>query len=281
MNMNSFYQKIKFKYRLSILNENTLEEISHLRLSVLNLFLFVFSIALVYFFIIAFVIIKTPLKGFIPGYSDNIDLPKQLLLDAVAIDSIAQVVQQNTEYLETVKKVLSNDVTVDSATSIKLLTEQEKSNAKLEASAAEESFRQKYEEEEKVNVVSVVKKENHNYLMATPVKGSVLHRYNPADGVNGVVILSERKESVRAVLDGVVIFVGFAYDNSYVLQVQHVDDLVSIYKTKEPFFKKVGEKVHCGEIVSTFVDDLPAYEVRFELWKSGKSLDPESYITFE
>lgn len=279
MNKSSFYQKIKFKYRLSILNENTLEEVSHMRLSMLNLFLFVFSVALIYFFIIAFLLVQTPLRGFLPGYSDNIDLHNQLLLDAVQIDSFSQVVEQNTQYLQMVQKVLSNDVSVDSTTTIKLLTEQQK-NVKLEASAAEESFRQSYEEEEKVNVVSVSKKEEHDYLMTSPVKGTVMRKFSPTEGNCGVVVLTERKESVRSVLDGVVIFTGFSDDNNYVLQVQHVDDLVSIYKAKVPFFKKVGEKLQSGEIIMTFVDDLTEYEVRFELWKSGKPLDPESYITF-
>ncbi|HOI26824.1 MAG TPA: M23 family metallopeptidase [Paludibacteraceae bacterium] len=279
MKKSSFFKKIKFKYKLSILNENTLEELSHIRLSLLNVFLLTFFVAVMYFFMIAYLIIKTPLRGFLPGYTENISLRKQVLLDAVQIDSLLHVVNEQTEYVQMLRKVMANDVQVDSTSNIKLLTEQERAKCSVEASDKEKEFREEYEESQKKEPKSH-DKQDLNYLMTKPTLGVVTSKYDPSSGRNGIVVMTDRKSSVHAIMDGIVIFSGYSPDNYYVLQIQHVDNLISIYTIKQPFLKKVGDNVQGGEILATFLDEAAEYEVKFELWKMGRPLDPETFMTF-
>lgn len=42
--------------------------------------------------------------------------------------------------------------------------------------------------------------------MSTPVMGVVTSKYDLSCGRNGIVVMAERKSSVHAILDGVVVF---------------------------------------------------------------------------
>lgn len=281
MKKGSFYKKIRFKYKLSILNENTLEEIWHIRLSMLNVFLLTFFVAVLYFFIIAYLIINTPLRGFLPGYTENINLRKQVLVDAVQVDSLMQVVDNQTSYVDMLRKVMSGDVSVDTSSNIRLLTDQERAKISLEATSAESDYKAEYEKSQKENPTTSSEDPGSYYLMSTPVMGVVTSKYDLSCGRNGIVVMAERKSSVHAILDGVVVFSGYSTDNFYAMQIQHADNLISIYRIRQPFLKKVGDDVHAGEILSTFLSEGKDKEVNFELWKMGKPLNPESFMSFK
>ncbi len=49
-NGKSFLQRMRFKYKIAILNENTLEEVWRIRLSKLSVFFVCFFVAIIYFF---------------------------------------------------------------------------------------------------------------------------------------------------------------------------------------------------------------------------------------
>lgn len=277
----SFYKKIRFKYKLSILNENTLEDVWHTRLSVLNVFLSVFFLAVLYFFIIALLIIHTPLRGLLPGYTENAKLRKQIMVDAVRVDSIYEAVTVNTSYLDMLRKVMACEVVLDSASTIKSITDKEKEKLNLDPSDREFSFRSDFEESERSMNVSHTQKSSSEFLMCTPVVGLVTSKFSPSAGRNGMAIVAEPKSSVHSILDGVVVFEGFDTNNDYVLQVQHADEMISIYRIKQPFLKKAGEKVHAGEILATFLDKSSEFEVKLEIWKSGSPVNPATYLSFK
>jgi hypothetical protein len=280
---NSFYQKIRFKYKLSILNENTLEEIWRVRLSKLSVFLGAFFIAVVYFFLIFFLIIKTPLRGFLPGYTENINLRKQVMLDAVQVDSVMVVMKQQEQYVAMLRNVMTGQVYVDStATAASLLT-QENAKLDLERSQREVAFCSEFEEAEKYNVAAAVDNDKHTdmeYLMHSPAKGIISNKFDDKNRNFGISINMGPKSNVHSTLDGMVLFSGFsANDNLFVMYIQHVDDLVSVYKIKQPFLKRTGDNIHAGEILATLGAETDP-KLLFELWRKGRALNPESYILF-
>ncbi|MCQ2193440.1 MAG: M23 family metallopeptidase [Paludibacteraceae bacterium] len=277
----SFFNKIRFKYKLSILNENTLEEVWHIRLSMLSVFLSVFSVAVLYFFLIAMLISYTPLRGFVPGYIENATLRKQVLVDAVTVDSLLQEVDKHTAYVEMLRRVMSNEVVVDSASTIKSITEKEREHLNLDPSEKEFAFRSEFEESERTTNVHETVPKSSEYLMCTPVIGVVTAKFDPLVGRNGMTLVAEPKSSVYSVLDGVVTFSGFSSNGDYVLQVQHVDAMLSIYRIKQPFLKKVGDDIHAGEILATFLDASADFEVNFEIWKAGKPVNPATLLSFK
>ena len=279
---NSFYQKIRFKYKLSILNENTLEEVWRVRLSKLNVFLVSFFIAVVYFFVIAFLIIKTPLRSFLPGYTENINLRKQVMLDAVQVDSLAAVMNQQDQYITMLRNVMTGNVFVDSSATTNSLLTQENAKIDLEKSKKEGVFCAEFEDAEKYSIATGDndRQTDMNYLMHRPARGVISSKFNDKDRYFGISINMETKSNVYSTLDGVVIFSGFNLDdNLFVMQIQHVDDLISAYKIKQPFLKRVGDNVQAGEILATLNSETDP-KLIFELWRKGKPLNPESYIMF-
>ena len=120
--LDHFLKRIRFKYTISILNENTLEEVFHIRLSKGTVVGASFLIAIVYFFLIAFLIIKTPLRGFLPGYTENINLRRQLMQDALVVDSLSEQLDLQIQYMDGLRAVMSGKVLLDSASTTQSLS---------------------------------------------------------------------------------------------------------------------------------------------------------------
>jgi murein DD-endopeptidase MepM/ murein hydrolase activator NlpD len=278
---NSFFQRIRFKYKLSVLNENTLEEVWYVRLSKLRVFVFSFLVAILYFFIIAFLIIKTPLRSFLPGYTENVNLRKQVMLDAAKADSLTEAMDIQRQYVTVLSDILSGNVVVDSAATIDLLLIREKDKVNLERTESERHFSAEFEESEKYNISVMDNTQTEmDYLMHSPAKGLVTQKFDEKNKNYGITIVMAPHTNVYSILDGTVLHAGYNMDdNSYILHIQHVDDLISIYKAQQPFFKQKGDQIHAGEILSTFGSDTNP-SLSFELWKRGRALNPQDYVTF-
>ena len=63
----SFLQKLKNKYRLVIMNDDTIEEQFSLKLSKLNVFVVTGSILILLFILTTYIMAFTPLREYIPG----------------------------------------------------------------------------------------------------------------------------------------------------------------------------------------------------------------------
>ena len=67
----AFWSNIKFKYKLTIINENTLEEVVGLRVSKLNGISVLLSVLTVLFLVASVIIAFTPLRNYLPGYMNS------------------------------------------------------------------------------------------------------------------------------------------------------------------------------------------------------------------
>ena len=88
---------------------------------------------------------------------------------------------------------------------------------------------------------------------------------------------------VKSILDGTVIYSGWSEDAGHTIQIQHTDDIVSIYKHNEKLLKKTGEKVKAGTpiaLVGNTGDVSTGTHLHFELWHKGEAVDPLKYIKF-
>ncbi len=276
----SFLHKLNFKYRLTIFNENTLEEAWHIRLSRLSVISFCFAIAVIYFLIIAVLIIKTPLRSFMPGYTSANELRKQVISQAVLLDSLQEQAKVNDHYLMMLQKVVTGDIEVgDSTATLKDVVKMDMSKVQNNPSERENQYCSQYEIAQRYATNSKISETSRNRLMHRPALGIVLKAFDPYSGVNGVTISVDPLESVYSALDGSVIFAGYSAHNRYCLQIQHSESLVSMYKFTQPFLKRIGERVHAGEILATMRGNETT-EMTFELWLNGQPLDPNGYISF-
>ena len=99
----------------------------------------------------------------------------------------------------------------------------------------------------------------------------------------GVDLAAAPKESVLATLDGTVIYTGFDPNHGNVIQLQHKNGFISVYKHNELLLKEVGDHVVAGEaiaLVGNTGELSTGPHLHFELWYKGNPVNPEEYYSF-
>jgi murein DD-endopeptidase MepM/ murein hydrolase activator NlpD len=156
----------------------------------------------------------------------------------------------------------------------------------LQSTNKEKKFRAEYEENEKYNLSTVSTNESaatESVTFFRPVKGVLAAAFNVPAKHYGVDIITDG-ESVVATLEGSVIYTAYAPElGGYVMQIQHKNGFVSIYKDVAMLLKKAGDKVKTGEAVGLMGNGDKNAEKKsllFELWYKGNPVNPELYISF-
>lgn len=281
-------KKLKNKYRLVILNDASFEEKFSYRLSPLNLFTLFLSMTLVIILIVAGIIVFTPLRESIPGYTD-VNLRKDLTYMVLKADSLERELRLNQQYLDNINSILrgedpNSSINDSSETNANALVGQtDKSNDR----SIEDSLLREYVEREDSYSLEFGKERRLNAVdrlfFFNPLEGTVTQSYNISEEHFGIDIVAPKNEAVKSVLRGTVIFAEWTVETGYVIQVQHENNLTSIYKHNSDLLKKVGEEVRAGEaiaIVGNTGELTSGPHLHFELWQEGVPLDPANYINF-
>ncbi len=278
----SFWKNIRFKYRLSVTNENTLEEIFSLRISKFNGLSVLFSTLLIVFLITAVIIVFTPLRNYLPGYM-NSETRRQIVANALAVDSLQSVVDRQNLYITNIQDIFSGTVRVDTVQSIDSLTIIREDSLR-ERSKREEEFRLKYEEQEKYNLTSITTGGPlKDIVFYRPVIGVITGSFDATKRHFGTDIAADPKESILAVLAGTVVLSTYTAETGYVIEIQHDNGYISVYKHCGSLLKRAGEEVRAGEAIALVGDTgslSTGPHLHFELWYRGQAIDPELYIVF-
>lgn len=278
-----FIQKIRFKYRVSILNENTLEESWNIRLSRFSVFLMGSALVISTFILITILIFTTPISRYLPGYGDSGNRTN-IIQNSMQADSLVQQINLQAGYVAIIKGIVNGDLKPDSVISLDSVDLKEKANVMLETSQKEKDFVAKFEEEEKFSLTSIDSKPNENmYVFFRPTRGVISSSYNLAENQYGIYLLTSPNETVMSVLGGTVIYTAFTFDFGWVIQVQHDNNYLSIYKNNTRLLKKTGTEVKAGESIAITGDATSkntGAQFYFELWKQGKAINPEEVIIF-
>jgi len=278
----AFWKKMRFKYKLSFLNENTLEEVFTFRISRLSglLTLVVFAVFLIT--LTSIVIIKTPIRNYLPGYLDS-EIRQEIIVNALRTDSLQQELYVQSKYLRNVNAILRGDMEIDNIRKIDSIKDNTLLN--LEKSKQTADFIRNYEEEEKYNLNVMYSSQilPDNVFFYRPVKGIISSNFDFRERHYGIDIAAKSKEPVLAAMKGTVIYAGFDANFGYVINVQHSNGFVSIYKHNALLLKKEGDEVNGGEVIALVgnTGNLSTGDhLHFELWYKGKAVDPHEYINF-
>lgn len=282
-----YFEKLKKKFRLSISNESTLESIFSLRVSRLDGILMTASVIIVLFFIFFILLRYTPMSSFLPKYMEP-KFKERLLSDAYRVDSMAEVIDKQTNYISVIKDIVSGDLTLEQTNDKdRIIPIDTLANQHLElmkATEAEKEFREDYEKREKGNLSTLAPQSTKSELLFyQPIKGRIFSRYDPRQKKYGMEFVVEDRQAILSVLDGTVIFASYTSEFQYVIHVQHVNDFVSVYKNNSELLKKQGDRVKAGEVIAINSQSTKTKEQRvlaFELWQKGFALNPEDYILF-
>jgi len=280
-----YLSRLLHKYRLVILNDSTFQEIGYIRLTKLNMIslggtLFILIIALTYTSIA-----YTPLRELIPGYPDT-EMRNNIIQNALRLDSLEKEIKYRDQYFGNLNKIISGgtpeDYLGEGNDSGRVV-----SNIQFIKSLTDSLLRREIEFTDKIGLSpAYVNRENLRFEKMhffTPVKGLVTNSFNPLTNHFGTDIVAPPSEVVKAILDGTVIMASWTVETGNVIQIQHANNLISIYKHNAELLKKIGMSVKAGEaiaIVGNSGELTTGPHLHFELWQNGTPVNPEEYIAF-
>lgn len=287
---NATIKKWKKKFKLSIFNQVTLQTVFAISVSRFDGFFVAFSIFLIVFFISLGSIIYTPFGALVKGGISTKER-KEMINVFYKVDSLSDVVDYQSEYITSMQKVMAGTLPIEDLYRDSLDQDSMKYDSLsikkidiLDTSEEEKKFRKQYEDSEKYNL-SVVSPELPEIalLFYSPVVGDVINKMDLSLKRYGVSVKISHKQPILSVLDGVVIFTGYTSSNGYIIQIQHENNYVSVYKNVSEVIKNQGDLVEAGEaigIVELNEEKVEKHPFKFELWYQGKALNPTDYMTF-
>ena len=296
-------QKLIHKYILEIRDEDTFEKKFSYRLSRLNVITVVGLISLVLTAMVIILIAYTPLREYIPGYTD-VNLSRNLLSATYLADSLAQESKNRGLYIQNLKSILQNRADSeglymasrgnDELNNSKLAQEQsvldKYKNIKPLRSKEDSLLREQIEAEDRYNLSFEPEGETNsgqvsisNMLFFAPLKGIITDSFNLFEQHYGIDVVAAVNEAVKATLDGTVIIATWTSETGYIIGLQHKNNILSIYKHNSVLLKKVGNKVKAGEVIAIIGDSgelTTGPHLHFELWFSGIPINPKDYMIF-
>ena len=271
------------KYRLVVLNEDTFEEKFALRLTRLNVFMFVAFSAIILILATTIFIAFTPLREYIPGYTSPKLQAQAIMLDNKT-DSLYQIARMNDRYISSIKKVLNGEAAFESIDkdSIYASVIAEQDSLRLAPSKADSLLRLKVENEDKYNLFEPATPVK-NFVFSSPLEGVISSGYDRNIQHYAVDIAVSTGTAVKAVADGRVVLASWTSDSGYVVILDHGNQILSVYKHNDALTKKQGDFVKAKEVIARSGSSgelSTGPHLHFELWNDGSPIDPTNFIDF-
>lgn len=271
-------------FRLSLVDDETHKPILITRFSRTNLVIAVISAIVIICLATYLIIAYTPVRTLIPGYPDA-RAKRAAIQNAIRIDSLEMLVSRWELYSENMRRILDGEEPVRMDSLILALSEEGRTDMPDDRIREHDSIlRMNVTREEQFHLSLAEGRNLHIEGMHffCPLKGVISQGYDPS--IHPFIdITAPANSMVYATLDGTVISSGWTDDAGYTIQIQHVNDIISIYKHNQKLLKKVGDKVTAGEpiaIVGNTGTLTTGEHLHFELWYRGEAVDPTKYINF-
>ncbi|MBC34743.1 MAG: peptidase M23 [Bacteroidetes bacterium] len=285
-NKDKWYHKLRDKYRLVIMNDTTFEERLSFRLTRLNVFIALGTLSIVLIVLTTLLIAFTPLKEYIPGYTD-VGLQQNVYRLSTKADSLEAAFRQQDLYMRTVRSILEGKPINDSIPQMQDSSINYDTLA-LDASAEDSALRAQYENQNRFDLYfnedgELYADKGGNITCFTPLKGIVTTNFSLAENHYGVDIVAKKNETIKATLDGTVIFADWTVETGHVIAIQHTRNIISVYKHNSALLKKAGNYVKAGDPIAIIGESgelTTGPHLHFELWHNGTPVNPLNYMTF-
>lgn len=279
-----FFKRLRHRYRLIVMNDNTFEETFSMQLTPRWVVTVIGTVTIVMTLLIASIIIFTPLREYIPGHA-GVKVRRELMRMSLKNDSLERTIFENNVFLGNISGVLKGEIKTDT---IESLTDPTKNYKKLtmDASYSENELRKDIESEDKYSLIyesETSKSGVSNFSFFTPLKGIVSSSFKNSKEHYGVDILAPENEAIKSTLDGTVILATWSSETGYTISIQHSNNLISVYKHNSVLLKKAGAHVKAGDpisIIGNSGEQTTGPHLHFELWYDGQAVDPQDYMIF-
>ncbi len=278
------YRKLRNKYRMVIMNDETLEEKSSLRLSPMNVLGFFGTLTLILVGITICLIAFTPMREYIPGYTD-VHMRRKLVVLTLQSDSMQAKLNARDVYLENLRRVINGEVGEADSAFPEPVTTRYDTIRNLVRTAEDSMLRAEVESQDPFSLTSLPSAPPgiSSFFFFTPLKGTITAEFDAATKHYGVDVVSGPNEPIKSTLDGTVVVSDWTTETGYTIGVQHGNNLLSMYKHNSALLKKPGDFVKAGEAVAIIGNSgefTTGPHLHFELWYNGTAVDPLEFISF-
>jgi hypothetical protein len=265
---------LRNKLRIGVSDEHNHSELWHIFITPFKLLGVTVGALAVLFIIILTLAAYTPLLNLVPGYSGS-KQREQMIRNILRVDSISQRMADIEAWsydlsliMEGRTPVVHDVVTADDTARV---TRRET----VLPNAADSLLRVQIEGG---GIYGLNREVRQPEGMQAPVRGSVEARFAPREGVFGVRVATGLEQQVLAVGSGTVMVSQLAMGEGYTVEVQHPDNLVSIYRHLSQSLVTPGTRVRRGEVLGAMGQGAEMFE--FEMWRNGNPVDPENWVVF-
>jgi len=287
-----FWKKLRkywsHNFRIIIRNEKNLSDVFSLKLTPRRTFVLGTLISLFIIILTAMLIAFTPLRVYVPGYTNPIEytLYRKML---TRVDSIERMNTMQKIYLDNFYNVLNNIViSKEMNAPMEGVSEKRIKNQ----NQAEQAVKQINEVAEQL-LTEVTDRNTKNYISLSqhivsptcaftmPALGTIVKPFSIKNHHLGIDIENEKGTLITAIADGVVIYAESSEKEENTLIIQHNGNMISLYKNVDTFFKNVGVRVKSGDPVATMgnkgAESQKPY-LHFEIWYNGSPINPLDYF---
>ena len=274
--------KLSERFHILLVNEKTLERKKLLSSSSLNLIASSFIAFLVILSASFLLIYFTPLKEYFRGYT-SVELRQNAVENSMKLDSLESLYIMQSNYINSLKDLLSGNISYEELEENTISNENRITELEIVETNQEDSLlRALVEEEDKYNAFDI-QGERFTTVLFPPVKGGLSSAFDINNKHYGVDIVMPENSPVHSISEGIVVFSEWTSATGFVIIIEHLNGLTSIYKHNSSIIKSQGDTVGTGEIIA-FTGNTGELttgpHLHFELWYQGEPVDPQSYIEF-
>jgi murein DD-endopeptidase MepM/ murein hydrolase activator NlpD len=275
-------KKERIDYKVIVYDDIHLREVTSFRMTTVNVIAWVGAAVILVATIVTLLFIFTPLNSMLPRQSEKRSR-NELENMAFRIDSLERVIVDRDAYFKVISDVLSSNIDTDTQDN----TEIGRQKIDFARNKHDSILRTLIEEEERQTLAAISGNNRESNLKKMmffmPAKGTLVAKFDVSARHFGIDIATKGDEPILATLPGTVISASWNVETGNVIQIQHDNNIISIYKHCAAMHKTVGDKVEAGEpiaIVGNSGEYTSGPHLHFELWHDRVPVNPELYIPF-
>ena len=270
-------------YRVSYVDKSSLQETPIVGFSGYQLVSYGVYLLFVLLVLCFFLTIYTPIKNLLP---QNVIFKKGELIELMlTVDSLEDDLKKKSLYINAIHKILIGDV-IDSVFTITKDSSLVFENLDLSPSTADSTLRELVKNEDLYNIPSSHEMSYagmEDFVFFRPAEGVVISQFDVAENHFGIDVVCNSDASVKAALDGVVIFSDWSIQSGHTVLIQHAENIISVYMHNSSVTKKNNDLVKAGEVIGVVGNSGEGSlgpHLHFELWQNGSPINPLDYIDF-
>lgn len=293
----SFFDKIRYKYRLVIINDDTFEQKTSLKLSKFNIYVWVGTFVLLIVLLVTSIIAYTDLKYYLPGVG-KIEVRQKLKELYYTQDSLIEEISTRNLWIGNMQDVLRGDVSELTFENIEDTTQTINPDS-IDLNYIPEldlQLRDEVETQDEINklnnkIVNSVFDDDSFFgeisiklNLMSPIEGVIVQSFSIKNEHFGIDIAGKEQDKIKAIYRGTVIISEWNPKTGNVIAIQHPNNMISFYKHNSVNLKKIGTFVDKGDaiaIIGNTGELSSGPHLHFEIWRNGQVQDPTKYINLE